>query len=62
MSKTETKKTECKKKEKPKLKSPKILIIETGIKIVNKIPDMIPLLVTTALCEVVKSKVRHKFG
>lgn len=41
-----------------RIKSPKELLIESGVKIVNKIPDIVPLMLTAALAEVVKYKVR----
>lgn len=57
----ENKKTKDKAEEKVKVKSPKVMLIETGVKLVNRIPDIVPLLVTSALTELVKVKVRKMF-
>lgn len=57
----ENKKTKDKAEEKVKVKSPKVMLIETGVKLANRIPDIVPLLVTSALTELVKVKVRKMF-
>lgn len=57
----ENKKTKDKTEEKVKVKSPKVMLIETGVKLVNRIPDIVPLLVTSALTELVKVKIRKMF-